>query len=239
MVTAMLLLTFGALAVGPALACPHRQPPRRCRNDPRGRGYDHQAACPTSVYEVADGTAPAGSEVQVSAVLTAVAGSGGRAWLGVAEDDPAYAGWEYSGLEVDLPWHRHGPKLEAGEAVQVLGTVSRDASGSRLEASGLKVEGGRENVEPVELEDAELLSPADPAALDGVLVRVAHVSLAVETPTESTLTDGLTLGDAIIGELPTLYGLPTEFEWVTGIAETLGTGPRLLPRDIEDFHISD
>ncbi len=231
------LLTLGCLTTSPAVASHPYQPPKRCPGQRRGHGPP--ARCPVTVFDVADGSVPPGSTAQLTATVTAVATSGRRAWLGVSPDDPDYTGWEYSGLEVGLPRCLHRARIEVGDQVEISGTVASAANGRRLDTEALRVESHGEAVEPLEIPDTALLSPAEPGALDSVLVRVPQLTIATASPNEMTMTDGLTLGNAIIGELPTNYSGTFEFEWVTGIADTLGAGPRLLPREIGDLHIGD
>lgn len=234
---AVSLVALICLAPSLAAASPRSHtPPRKCGKPPRGHHHGRPFHAAT-IYEVAGGTVRSGSKVRLQAVVSAVAISGRRAWLGVAPDDPAYSGWEYSGLEIHLPRHPHVSQIEVGDRVTVLGKVSADPAGNRLGVLTLKVESSGATVEPLDVADMELLSPADPRALDAVLVRVPNLSIATASPTETTMTDGLTLGNAIIGELPVPFSLPFEFKAVTGIADTLGAGPRLLPRAFADFDL--
>lgn len=241
--TALLTSLLAVCAAAPAAASHHsRTPPKHCGK----RGHGHQGHNghgppapfrPATVYEVAGGTARPGSKVHLHGVLSAVATSGGRAWLAVAPSDPGYSGWEYSGLEIHLPSHPGLPKIDVGDRVSVDGTVTADGAGNWLGISGLKIDASGEPVEPLDVADTDLLAPSDPGALDSVLVRVPNLSIATASSTETTMTDGLALGNAIIGELPVPFSLPFEFQAVTGIADTLGTGPRLLPRSFDDFDL--
>jgi hypothetical protein len=238
MTTALALLSVGWLGALPATAAPRGPKPGKCskaHRGPVGKGRYRSA----TIYEVADSALPSGSKVRLSAVVTAVAASSQTAWLGTMPADPGYLGPEYSGLEIDLSGLSPPPALAVGDRVSSYGTAVWDAAGNWLDLADLTVESAGESVSPLEVSDAMLLSPSEPAALDAVLVRVPNLTLATESSSEFTMTDGLALGSAIIGELPTIYGEPTQFPWVTGIADTLGPVPRLLPRTVGDLHLAD
>jgi hypothetical protein len=214
--SAVSLLALVCLAPSFAAAAPrsHTPPtPKKCGKPPRGHHHHGSSIRSATIYEVAKGTARPGSKVRLRGVVSAVASSGGRAWLAVTPGDPEYSGPEYSGLEVRLSRHPHTPAIEVGDRVAAFGTVVGDAAGTWLGVLKLKVE------------------------FSAVLVRVPNLSVATASLTETTMTTGLRLGNAIIGELPVPFSLPFEFKSVTGIADTLGTGPHLLPRTFADFDL--
>jgi hypothetical protein len=234
--SAVFLLALGCLAAGPAVAAPHPHKHAKCAKAQPGPEAKARF-CTATIYEVADGTAPSGSKVRLLGVVSAVASSGERAWLAVEPGDPGYSSWEYSGVEIRLPRRPHPPKAGVGDRVAAYGTVTADGAGNWLDVHALSVESSGATVEPLDVADTALLSPSDPGPLDAVLVRVLNLTLATASPTEMTMTDGLALGNAIVGELPTIFSGPIQFESVTGIADTLGTGPPLLPRTLGDLHL--
>jgi hypothetical protein len=230
--SAALLLGLGCLAPLPAGAAPKHAPP--AQNCPR------QHIRVATIYEVADSTVGSGSRVRLGdAVLTAVSPSGLAAWIGAQPGDPGYAGPGYSGIEIDLSALRHPPPLAVGDLVRVQGTVTWDTAGNWVGAEALSVRSTGQSVDPVAVDAASLLAPAESGPLDAVLVSTGPLTLASESASEWTMSDGIVLGDAIIGELPPVFLEGAVFESVTGIADTLGGGPVLLPREFADIHLGD
>jgi hypothetical protein len=232
----LVLMALGCAATAPAASGKPNPPPKKCKKIP-GDGLKDRY-CPATIYEAADGTLADGSRIRLSgAVVTAVATSGQTAWLGVSPDDAYYSGPGYSGLQIDLTSLSPLPALAVGDRVNAYGVLSTAATGNRLAVSDLTARSSEEPVAPVEVSASTLLSPTESAPLDAVLVRVPNLALIEVTESEWTLSEGVTLGSAIIGEIPDIYGEGTTFESVTGIADTLGTGPLLLLRTISDIHL--
>jgi hypothetical protein len=233
--SAVLLLALGSVVpASPADARKADEPKTKCKK-PHKPG-SKKGFCPATVYEIADGTQPAGAQVRVSqAIVTAVSKFGLAAWVAVKPGDTGYTGRDYSGLEVEVLGF--SPiELAVGDRVTVDGTVVSSPTGNLLTAAALKVERSGESFDPYEVSASTLTSPAESAPLDAVLVRVPNTILIEDLGSEFVMSGGFNLGDAIIGELPTGVFLPeSEFEGVTGIADTQIGIPRLLPRDTLDF----
>ncbi len=234
--SAFALVAVGCVASVPAAGAHGCHTAKKCKKAHDGT---KERYCPATIYEVADGTLPADSRVRLSGALSAVAASGETAWLGTRPSDPGYSGPGYSGLEIDLAGLSPLPAMAVGDHVSVYGTVVVAPTGNRLAAAGLSAKASEGAFPPFEISAATFVTPGEAGPLDAVLVRVPSQSIVSQTPSEWTLSGGFALGDDAIGELPNgTFPDSTQFEAVTGIADTLGSAPRLLPRDIGDLLLS-
>lgn len=234
-VSTVLLLALGSVVpASPADARKTDEDKTKCKK-PHKLG-SKKGFCPATVYEIADGTKPADAQVRVShAVVTAVSKFGIAAWVAVKPGDTGYTGRDYSGLEVEVAGFSP-TGLAVGDRVTVDGTVVSSPTGNLLSAVALKIESNGEGFDPYEVSASTLTSPTESGPLDAVLVRVPNTILIEDLESEFVMSGGFNLGSAVIGELPTGVFLPgSEFEGVTGIADTLIGIPRLLPRDTLDF----
>jgi hypothetical protein len=246
-VSAAFLLTL-SLTTAPLSSAAPQKPAKTCRKPPREK---KARLCSATIYEVAEGTVPAGYKVQIAnATVTAIAPAIGTAWLGAESTDPGYEGPAYSGLEVSLSGVSPQPELQVGgpaaadaapavgDRVTVDGTTYGGTTGNWLAATSLQVTSSGASVTPTEVNAATFASTSEAAPLDAVLVRVPNLTLVSQTEPEWTMSGGIRLSEEIMGELPVGTFLDgAEFEYVTGIADTLGSGPRLVPRSLADFHV--
>jgi hypothetical protein len=199
-----------------------------CDPCPLDNGY-----CPTTIYKIADGTVPVGSESKLSGVLvTAVTPSNDNAWVQVKPGDLSYSGASYSGLELDLT---PIPTVKAGDRVTVEGTVVAGAHGTELSVASLSVVSSLgEAPPPPESITALQFVPAQAGPLNGVIVSILNQTLSTNSVSSWAMSGGFTVANAIIGSLPN-EPVNTHFSSLTGIADTLGAGSTLLPRTIADI----
>ncbi|HEX3609304.1 MAG TPA: thrombospondin type 3 repeat-containing protein [Solirubrobacterales bacterium] len=193
-------------------------------------------ACATTIYKIAKSEVPGGAEVKLTnALISAVASSGGTAWLAVKSGDVGYEGEDFSGLEVDLSGLSSVPTIKIGNRVTVDGTVVTAATGNRFAVTSLSVESSLEEVlAPVPISAAEFTTPADSDPLDSVLVSVPNLSLLSLSGSNWLVSEGITVGNTAFGTLPS-DPIGTHFSVLGGIADTLGSTPTLLPRQVSDI----
>jgi hypothetical protein len=194
-------------------------------------------ACAVTIYEVANGTVPAGVEVSLhNVIVSADASSGKTAWLAVKEGDAGYSGPNYSGLEVDLSGLSPAPSLAVGDRVSVSGKVVDAASGNRLAVASAIVESSLgEVIPPVVMTTTGFATPATAQPLDSVLVSLSNLTLSSISGSSWLMSEGgIVVGNAAIGTLP-FEPAGTHFSTVRGIADTAASPPTLLPRQAADI----
>jgi large repetitive protein len=198
-----------------------------CDPCPLENGY-----CPTTIYKIADGTVPVGSESKLSGVLvTAVTQSKGNAWVQVKPGDSGYTEPKYSGLDLKLA----SSAPAAGDRITVEGTVIAGAHGTELSVANLTVVSSlNEAPPPPESITALQFVPAQAGPLNGVIVSILNQTLSTNSVSSWAMSGGFTVANAIIGSLPN-EPVSTEFSSLTGIADTLGAGSTLLPRTTADI----
>lgn len=186
--------------------------------------------CPATIYDVADGTIPAGTPVTIQrAVVTALDPATHSIWIQYAPGTPEDQGTDYSGIEVDAT-SGSSSLPPVGFEVKVVGMA-----GDVLDASSITILGMGSGFTPPTV--APALLGANPAGLDGVLVKVADsggpFALTSGTP-PWTITGPTTVTGRIYGTLPTKPD-GTDIASITGVAGTSGSGPVLLPRSAADI----
>ena len=157
-------------------------------------------------------------------------------WVGVQPGDPEYAGVDDSGIEVDLTGSPI-PAPSVGSRVRIEGTLQ----GDKVDPDEVTVNSTGNGLVAHPVTDATLVT--NPSALDGVLVSTGYVFVdSVDGDGDWVLGQGYTLGDRIIGAMPTTgarppaaYQAQPDLRQVTGIAETSGAGPEVLPRTALDI----
>jgi len=194
---------------------------------------------PATIYEIAKGEVADEAKAHLShALVTAVASDGKTAWVGMEPTDVDYEGPSYSGLQIDLSAISPTP-LAVGDRVAIDGSVVKAQTGNWIAAAAVAVESSGEPVAPLEVSAESLTAAGQMEPLDAVLVEVPTQTLEEDTGAEWAMSGGFVVAGDIMGELPEGAFLEgTVFAWLAGVADTLGSGPRLLPRGIEDFGLS-
>lgn len=204
------------------------------------------AGCPATIYQVKDGTLPAGTAVALAgALVTGRAASG--FFIQVKPGDPGDAGADFSGLFVPLA----GAAVAPGDRVTVSG-VTADFFGQRqlVPASAAAVEvtaSGEAPPDPVEVTAAEVATGGPRAeALEGVLVRLATATVTDVRPAvrpgdaaptgEFVVDDALRVDDLLFPGLPT-PSLGEGYRPLTGVLARRHGDAVLEPRAAADLVI--
>ncbi len=213
--------------------------------DPCPINADPDGYCPATIYQVKNGTIPAGEKVEITdALLTAVRGNESTAWVEVKPGDPGYSVPQYSGLEVDVSTAASPPAglaSDIGERLTLEGKVVEENGGIRLQLSAATVTSAvPEAITPLAVTPSELAASSQSlASLDGVLVSISSVTLFSAGPTEWTLRESappehpVVVGYEIIGSLPS-FTAGQQFSQIVGIAKSAGIH-QLLPRKSGDI----
>lgn len=233
--------------------CPAAANPDQEDSDDDGKGdacdpcpfkYNPGSAyCPEAIYDVKSGVVSTGASIRVvDARVTAIGQRNGvyqGFFVQVAEDDPAYAGPDYSGLYCYGP--SVNPRPEVGSSVTVDGTVGDYFGQIQLSLRSLEV-----TAPPGDGPTPVVVAPADvatggtrAAALEGVVVRILDVTALDVTPAagpgdsapinEFVVTGGLRVNDFVhlLNPFP-LVG--DEFASITGVLRWANEHSKLEPR---------
>jgi len=199
-------------------------------------------ACPSSIYEIKDGTVATGSPVVLSDVLVTASAPTGF-FIQVHPDDPSYVGPEYSGVFV---YHGGGFSPQAGDRVDVEGAVADFFGQIQIAATtdAFVQSSGNDDVPATPTTvDAIVEGGVDQAALEGVVVVVADVEVADVSPPggpgdnnpvgEFEATGGLRVNDFFYLLTPTPL-LGQVYPQLTGVARWANDYTKLEPRGPQD-----
>jgi hypothetical protein len=145
-------------------------------------------------------------------------------WIAYHPGDPGYMGADFSAIEVDITGLPG--TYQVGDLVKVVGTA-----GEIVDASSVALLGSGASPAPIAKTAADLAG--NPPALDGLLIRLDSVTLI-----DGTVPWQITGPSAVTGRI--YAGLPTKPDGtgitsITGIADTRGAEPILLPRAAADI----
>ena len=196
-------------------------------------------ACPATVYDVSDGTLPAGTAVSLEGlVVTAVAPRGFYAQQDV--DSADYAGVDFSGIFVYTD-SAPAPAVARGDVVTIsAATIGEFNSQLQLQDATYTVNAGAGTLPtPEAVTTAEIAFGGDRFdELQGVLVSVSDVTVASTEIGGSfanfTIEDGVEVNDQMF----TLDPFPTmgeTFTAITGVLARFMDAPQLRPRDAADI----
>jgi cytosine/adenosine deaminase-related metal-dependent hydrolase len=200
-------------------------------------------ACPASIYDVKDGTVEEGAEVMIEDVLVTAASVGNGFFVQVHEDDPGYAGPEYSGLFVYVG---DGFLPTPGDRVTLTGAV-QDFYGQIQVLSGgdaIVLSSGNEDVEPTPTTVAAIVEGGiDQEPLEGVVVRIDDLTVSDTTPPGGTgdedainefeVQGGLRVNDFFFPIAP----FPSEgtvYSYLIGVSRWANEYSKLEPRGPQD-----
>ena len=182
-----------------------------------------------SPYGINNGTVGPGTEVSVPhLIVTAVAANGNTAWAAWQEGDPGFNALSGSGIKIDLTGITPVPTLNAGDRIDVMGTV---AAGRVLGAQTITPNSTGNSVVVNEITAAQLTTTHD-----RVLVRITGpLTIQSFISGEWQTTQGPRVRPGVIAALPG-YSAGKTFSSITGIGdliEPLADG--LMPRSAADF----
>lgn len=194
-----------------------------CPND----ANPNSAGCPVSVYEIKNGTTPAGQNVHVTGiVVTGVAGS--RVWAQHTTSDVGYEGAIGSAIELDMA---SPPALNVGDSIAVDGTVTANAD---LDATAISVIGP--GSVPAATSATIFDIDTNPHGYDSLLVTVQSQTGSLSSGNwflnEVTSFDHFYVAPTIIGTLPVTANYAAT---VTGIVDVSNTYDTILPRTNSDI----
>jgi hypothetical protein len=200
--------------------------------DPCPSSADPGGFCPATIYAINRGEIPADEKVAVRNALVTAVDPGNDEWVAVKPGDPGDEGSDYSGLQIDLSGLAGAA---TGDRIEADGTTEQTAAGAVLKAEALTVEAAAGEVFTPPTVTATELTATRRTPLNGLLVRVAGLSLESGAGTSTwAMSEGVAVGDRLIGALPSAYLDGTSFSSITGIADSLGSGD-LLPRAAGDI----
>jgi len=191
------------------------------------------AGCPTTVYDVNNGTDPIGEYVRIGAsqgvLVTAI--SGNRAWVQVKQGDAGFQGFPFSGLEVDVSAVPHPTQ---GDRVMIDGTVGAQI----LTAAAIVVSSSGEIQAAGGVTAVNFANPANSSSLNGSLIQVTDPVTVnnIDLNGNWVLDQGFTIRHDIIagGTLPLCHA-GDEIGTIFGIADIVSGSLALLPRDASDI----
>jgi imidazolonepropionase-like amidohydrolase len=199
-------------------------------------------ACPSSIYEIKDGTVPEGSSVVLDDVLVTAAAATGY-FVQVHPDDAAYVGPEFSGVFV----FTNGAFVPAaGDRVDVTGDVADFFGQIQIVATTDAVVQSSDNPDvpatPTTI-DAIIEGGVDQAALEGVVVEVPNIVVADTTPAggpgdnmpvgEFEATGGLRVNDFFYLLTPPPQ-MGQVFPYLRGVSRWANDYTKLEPRGPQD-----
>ncbi|MEX1362671.1 MAG: amidohydrolase family protein, partial [Nannocystaceae bacterium] len=204
-------------------------------------------ACPSSIYDIKDGTVAQGELVQLQDVVVTASGASGY-FVQVHPDDPDYQGVDFSGLYV---YTGGGFAPAIGDRVDVSGTASDFFGQIQLDVSGLPEATVVSSGNP--LPDPELTTAVDiveggplEAELEGVLVAVPALTVTNTSPpagpgddgtNEFEVTGGLRVNDLFYAADP-FPMVGQAYSQIIGIARWANQYTKLEPRFASDFPAS-
>jgi cysteine-rich repeat protein len=139
------------------------------------------AACPATIYDVKDGTIPAGSQVAISGALVTARKATGY-FMQVKETDAGYQGPEFSGVFVYAP----GNTVAVGDRVTLTTATVGDFFGQTqlTQPVAMVTSSGEAGPAPIPVDSAEVATGGLSAGpLEGVLVEVADATVTNLDPT--------------------------------------------------------
>jgi cytosine/adenosine deaminase-related metal-dependent hydrolase len=202
------------------------------------------AACPSSIYDVKDGTIAIGTRVSVRGVVTAVLTNGFFAQ--VPESDADYVDADFSGVFV---FTGTMPTVARGALVAIDGATSLfPRSGPHQEIQftmpTVTALGTADMPAPIVVAPADVATGgARAAALEGVLVRVEGVAVTdpapapaggETAPTHEFQVGGALLVDDVMYRLDPMPAMEESFASITGVLQLRRDHSKLLPRDADD-----
>jgi hypothetical protein len=199
--------------------------------DPADANPPEQLECfvPTTIYDVNSGAIAPGTNAYIEEVFVGQLARGGRsAWAQILPSASGYAGQDFSGIELDTAGR---PFAVSENFVQTLIGVVGDGKFKVYDAT-----------DDVCCSNPEAPIPFLPAAFalgpdeeHGQLVAVSDLTIDSTVPDGYVLEEGFRVSDDYAFDFPR-YGPGTEFESITGWAETRGSGDVVLyPRDASDI----
>ena len=202
--------------------------------------------CPTTIYEIKDGTIDFGSNVFVpSALVTGIGGNG--YFLQVHPDDMGYQGVDYSGVFVydpGLPM-----TLAVGDYVSVTGQVQDFFGQTQLVASDdpIVLSSGNPPPPPEPTMVADIIEGGpDQEALEGVVVELQNLTVTDVMPMagpgddasgEFEVEGGLRINDFFYLADP-FPMVDQQYARVAGVARWANDFTKLEPRGLEDYPAS-
>jgi len=193
--------------------------------------------CPATVYQVKDGTLPAGTPVVLSNLLVTGRTAAGF-FVQVKPGDAGYTVADFSGLWVQAPGHA----AAAGDRVTVAGSSATFFGQVQVAASAVTVltSLGEAAPEPVVVAPAEVATGgARAAALEGVLVRVSGVAVTAvapplgagdAAPSNEFVVDGTLRVDDLLHLASPFPAVGTAYASLTGILVFRTGDSKLEPR---------
>jgi hypothetical protein len=187
--------------------------------------------CPTTPYDINQGTVPNGNHVTVlNLLVTAVKTGHSPVWAQMKTGDVGYSGAQDSGLELT------GSGLsdaDVGDRITVKGVVSN----SEVTTSSVQILSElNEPVSPVVVTPVQLSASE---AYDNVYVQLQDVEISSQATGDWVLTEGPRVDNAIItgGSLGT-YANGTDFTFISGIGDTAQSPDAVLPRISADISVA-
>ncbi len=197
-------------------------------------------ACPGTIYEVKDGTLPAGTAVQITGAIVTGRFADGF-FLQVKPGDAGYLGADHSGVYVYAP----GNTVAEGDRVTISATLQDYFGQLQLSnATSIAVTSSGEALPaPIAVAVADVVTGGTrAAALEGVLVTVSDVTVtSLDTPFNEFLVNTTPPGASALRVDDLLY-LPAPFPAVsdyftsiTGLLNFRNSNSKLEPRRAADL----
>ncbi len=198
-------------------------------SDPCPNDADPSGVCPTTIHAVKNGTWAPGSLVALSNVLVTAVNTGSHTVFVQSKlGDPDYDGPEYSAVELQFA----GPTLPAvGDRITVSGAVGGSPPSVIVSGAATVITSGEALPAPYLLPDP---APGTLTGLDGVLVTTTGITIASQTATTWTLSNGYQVGEYLIGDLPASPD-GTSLGSVVGIGRYSPTVFEIRPRTTGDI----
>ncbi len=200
------------------------------------------AACPSTIYAVKNGTAPAGQSVAIAgSIVTAIAANG--FFMQVDPSSAAFAGVDNSGIFV---FTSSAPTVAVGDRVDLVTSQVTNFLGE-IELNQATISKTGSEVAPA----PALASPADvatggsrAAALEGLLVTIENVSVTNVAPAptgsdkaptyEFEATGGLRVDDFLYRITPFPL-VDANFKSITGVLAFRNQASKIHPRSLADY----
>ena len=202
--------------------------------DPCPMAADPSGYCPATIYKVNNGAVANGEKVAIADALV-IASAPSTIWVAVKESDPGWEGRAYSGLDIDVSSLATIP--EQGDRISVEGTSTFNSAGGSLQAEAVQVESAvGETFTPYTATATEFTNVSKESELNDLLISVPGLERESHIGNTSwAMSGGISLGNLIIGELPTGYTDGQTFSSIAGIAEVMEEAQQLLPRESSDI----
>jgi hypothetical protein len=202
----------------------------QCPEDVNGDG----AGCPSSIYEIQNGTVTLGSAVTIDDVVVSALGTAGF-FVQTPTNSADYDGAEYSGIYV---YTGGAPTVTVGQLLSISLAYANEYQGQKqLGSAEFTVKGPGTVPAPEEVDSADIApGTATALKLDGVLVEVTDVTVSsadAENPGEFELDGGAMVGNFLYAIDPAPV-MGESFDRITGVLSLRKGDSQIMPRDEDD-----